>query len=232
MPAASNARHWASGQAGRTHAEGEVPGLHRGVELADRFTDGGVGEHLLHLGVVREEPRDVLVEVDIGGEDRGGRTRLDLGAVALEDVGQQPGLRLRRAHDGDPKRLGAGSRLILGLAERLRAHLDLVADAVGPTAQQAELLMRIDAPTRMSDLADQRVCDPSSITGLVQRLERDGFVSRTVDPRDGRVRIVRLTPKGRRARLRFQDSVGDGSAVAHNAARATFDVEVRERWSA
>lgn len=126
--------------------------------------------------------------------------------------------------------LGVG--LILGLAERLRAHLDLAADAVGLTAQQAELLMRIDAPTRMSDLADQRVCDPSSITGLVQRLERDGFVSRTVDPRDGRVRIVRLTPKGRRARLRFQDSVGDGSAVAHNAARATFDVEVRERWSA
>ena len=103
--------------------------------------------------------------------------------------------------------------LILGLADSLRVHLDESARAVGLTAQQAELLARIEAPTRMNELADQRVCDPSSITSLVQRLERDGFVTRMVDPTDGRARIIRLTAKGRRARQRFVDMAGDGTDV-------------------
>src|SRR3978361_777452 len=74
--------------------------------------------------------------------------------------------------------------LLLAVAERLQAHLDATARAVGITHAQAKLLMHPDHPLRLGDLASQKDCDPSSITALVQRLERDGLVQRDVDPSD------------------------------------------------
>jgi DNA-binding MarR family transcriptional regulator len=38
---------------------------------------------------------------------------------------------------------------------------------------------------------------PASVTGLVNRLERDGLVARRTDPEDGRARRVSITPRGR-----------------------------------
>jgi DNA-binding MarR family transcriptional regulator len=61
----------------------------------------------------------------------------------------------------------------------------------------------------MSDLAELQLCDPSSITSVVARLERDGLVRRANDPRDGRVRLVVLTPAGRRKRQKFLDELAD-----------------------
>ena len=63
--------------------------------------------------------------------------------------------------------------LLLAVAERLQAHLDATARAVGITHAQAKLLMQLYQPMRLGDLASQKDCDPSSITALVQRLERD-----------------------------------------------------------
>jgi DNA-binding MarR family transcriptional regulator len=101
--------------------------------------------------------------------------------------------------------------VLLELADRLRAHLEHAARSVGLTPHQAQLLMGLGRPTRMSELAELRLCDPSSITSMVHRLERDGFVTREIDPTDGRARRIRLTPKGRRARQRFQTLVGSGA---------------------
>lgn len=103
--------------------------------------------------------------------------------------------------------------ILIALADRLRNLFDQAAADAGLTAGQAHLLMRLESPTRMGDLAHQQTCDPSSVTAMVRRLERDGFVERTVDPTDARARIVRLTAKGRRVRNHFVDSVGDGSGA-------------------
>ncbi|MFT4232989.1 MAG: MarR family transcriptional regulator [Leucobacter sp.] len=52
---------------------------------------------------------------------------------------------------------------------------------------------------RVSDLAhQQRVAQPS-MTGLVQRLEGEGWVRRSADPADGRASLVSITPAGRAA---------------------------------
>ncbi len=103
--------------------------------------------------------------------------------------------------------------VMLHFADSLRSHLDEAARSAGLTPPQAHLLIQLDAPTRMSDLAERRVCDPSTITAMIQRLERDGFVERAADPRDGRVRHIQVTTKGRRARAVFLEIAGDGSSL-------------------
>ncbi|MCU1396860.1 MAG: Transcriptional regulator, MarR family [Ilumatobacteraceae bacterium] len=100
--------------------------------------------------------------------------------------------------------------LLLAVAERLQAHLDATARSVGITHAQVKLLMQLDQPLRLCDLATLQECDPSSVTALVQRLERDGLVQRDVDPTDARARRIRISAKGKRLRQKFLDAMGDG----------------------
>ena len=65
------------------------------------------------------------------------------------------------------------------------------------TLAQARLASRLGpSGTRLSDLAEQAQVAKQTATALVDRLERAGYVERTVDPSDGRARLVRLTARG------------------------------------
>jgi len=57
---------------------------------------------------------------------------------------------------------------------------------------------------RLRDLADRLLIRPPSVTGVVDRLERQGLVSRSRARGDLRVRRVRLTPAGRALHNRVQ----------------------------
>jgi len=103
--------------------------------------------------------------------------------------------------------------LLIDLADRLRAFFDERAAQVGLTPAQAQALLRIEDPTRMGDLAEQQTCDPSSVTAMITRLEREGFVQRVVDPADARARLVQLSPKGRRTRAKLVALVADATTV-------------------
>ena len=103
--------------------------------------------------------------------------------------------------------------MLVALADQLRLRFEDSAAAVGLTPAQAEILTRIEDDTRMGDLAQKKLCDPSSVTTMVRRLERDGVVIRAVDPHDARARIVRLTAKGRRVRQQFLHLVGSGDSI-------------------
>ncbi|MFA6959788.1 MAG: MarR family transcriptional regulator [Opitutaceae bacterium] len=48
------------------------------------------------------------------------------------------------------------------------------------------------------ELGDVLVVDRSNVTGLVDRMEKAGWVRRTDDPADRRVYRIKLTPAGRR----------------------------------
>jgi DNA-binding MarR family transcriptional regulator len=48
-----------------------------------------------------------------------------------------------------------------------------------------------------ADLADMAGCTRATMTGLIDTLERDGFVKREPDARDRRMMAVKLTAKGR-----------------------------------
>lgn len=57
---------------------------------------------------------------------------------------------------------------------------------------------RIGDPPRQNDLAVALGIDKSNVTRLVQRLRRDARIQQLQSEDDGRARILRLTPKGRR----------------------------------
>lgn len=54
-------------------------------------------------------------------------------------------------------------------------------------------------PQRITVLAEREVVTQPAMTGLVQRLEATGYLSRCADPGDGRASLVSITPKGSRA---------------------------------
>lgn len=54
-------------------------------------------------------------------------------------------------------------------------------------------------PQRMSDLAAWVEVEPQSITSLVDRLERVGFVQRGKHPTDRRAIVLTITERGREA---------------------------------
>jgi DNA-binding MarR family transcriptional regulator len=63
---------------------------------------------------------------------------------------------------------------------------------------QARLLSTIEdqGEARISDLATLDHCSQPTMTTQVRRLEDAGMVTRTVDPKDARAVLIRITPEG------------------------------------
>jgi DNA-binding MarR family transcriptional regulator len=80
-----------------------------------------------------------------------------------------------------------------------RAYDALVAaGATDVTPAQARLMAQVDPDgTRVVTLAARARTTKQSAAFLVDQLERGGYVERVADPRDGRAKLVRLTPRGR-----------------------------------
>ena len=71
---------------------------------------------------------------------------------------------------------------------------------VGLTVPQYDLLMSLEKKNGQSqqELASRLLVVKSNISSLLSRAERDGLIQREADPRDGRGKIVTLTPAGSR----------------------------------
>jgi DNA-binding MarR family transcriptional regulator len=54
---------------------------------------------------------------------------------------------------------------------------------------------------RPTELAEQRQITKQSINDLLRHLEQSGYLTRKVDPADGRARIIQLTTQGRRLEM-------------------------------
>ncbi len=67
---------------------------------------------------------------------------------------------------------------------------------VSPPQSLILLLLRDENMQSMSDLSEKLSIDNSAITGLVDRLEKDGFVAREKHPKDRRAFLIRVTRKG------------------------------------
>jgi DNA-binding MarR family transcriptional regulator len=74
-----------------------------------------------------------------------------------------------------------------------------LADRDGLSASASLVLNRIDreGPTRLTVLAAAEGISQPAMTQLVQRLERQGFLTRLCDPDDGRAALVAITESGR-----------------------------------
>lgn len=75
-------------------------------------------------------------------------------------------------------------------------------DAAGEhalTGAQARLLSLLSLePLPMRKLAQRLKCEPSNVTGIVDRLESRGLVERRPDPADRRVKLAAATEEGLR----------------------------------
>ncbi|MGG7571001.1 MarR family winged helix-turn-helix transcriptional regulator [Streptomyces sirii] len=76
------------------------------------------------------------------------------------------------------------------------------------TGAQARLLALLShGPLPMRRIAEQLKCEPSNVTGLVDRLEARTLVQRRPDPADRRVKLVAATDAGHRTADRLRSSL-------------------------
>jgi DNA-binding MarR family transcriptional regulator len=73
-----------------------------------------------------------------------------------------------------------------------------LADRADLSASAAFALIRVrhEGPMRLTVLATEEGTSQPAMTQLVQRLERQGLVTRLADPDDGRASLVGITPHG------------------------------------
>lgn len=75
----------------------------------------------------------------------------------------------------------------------------------GAQARVLGLLSR--GPTPMRRIAQQLKCEPSNVTGIVDRLESRGLAERRLDPADRRVKLAAATETGRETAQRLRGSL-------------------------
>jgi DNA-binding MarR family transcriptional regulator len=68
-------------------------------------------------------------------------------------------------------------------------------------------LRTLDRPRAMSEIAAVLHCDNSNVTGIVDGLEEKGLVTRQSSAGDRRVKLIALTPEGRKVRARLTRAV-------------------------
>lgn len=111
--------------------------------------------------------------------------------------------RIPKPLDPDAAARAAVVELLFTYVDRLRVHFESIARARDLTPVQAKVLLSLSEPVPTGSLADVLCCDPSNITGVVDRLVEGGLLSRTEDRTDRRVKMVTTTAAGRRTRESF-----------------------------
>lgn len=105
--------------------------------------------------------------------------------------------------DRDPDRVITLIALLRRTSQRMVGELVERLHASGfpdHTAGHHPIFESIDPKgTRLTELAARTDLTHQSVGELVDALETRGYVERVADPADGRARLVRLTPRGRRA---------------------------------
>ncbi|MEU9477838.1 MarR family transcriptional regulator [Streptomyces sp. NPDC048191] len=87
--------------------------------------------------------------------------------------------------------------LIGDVVARFYADYEEAAGEHALTGPQARLLSLLSVePLPMRKLAQKLKCEPSNVTGIVDRLENRGLVERRPDPDDRRVKVAAATDEG------------------------------------
>jgi len=87
--------------------------------------------------------------------------------------------------------------LIGTVVARYHAEYELAAAEHALTGAQARVLALLARePTPMRKIAEQLKCEPSNITGIVDRLESRGLAERRPHPADRRVKVAAATEEG------------------------------------
>lgn len=101
--------------------------------------------------------------------------------------------------------LSADEKVLMAIvraAEIFRRNHAAVFRNYGLSFPQYNVLRVLDASkksqNKMSDVSRIMLVPSANITGLAKRLEQAGFIIKKPDPKDDRVTILEITPKGKR----------------------------------
>ncbi len=92
----------------------------------------------------------------------------------------------------------------LVFSHRQRVFEAAATEGLTPGHAMALLNLEPDAPAPMRTLGQQLRCDPSYLTGVVDRLEELGLVERRLSQADRRVKELVVTPSGEAAQRRLR----------------------------
>ncbi|WP_329131727.1 MarR family transcriptional regulator [Streptomyces sp. NBC_01476] len=98
--------------------------------------------------------------------------------------------------------------LIGTVVARYYQEYDAAAAVHHLTGAQARVLALLSGgPMPMRQIAQRLKCEPSNVTGIVDRLEAQGLAERLADPSDRRVKLAAATAKGRSTAAELRDSL-------------------------
>ncbi|MFF3259790.1 MarR family winged helix-turn-helix transcriptional regulator [Streptomyces sp. NPDC002932] len=98
--------------------------------------------------------------------------------------------------------------LIGTVVARYYEEYEQAAAAHSLTGAQARVLGLLSLePMPMRRIAQKLKCEPSNVTGIVDRLEARGLVERRPDPADRRVKLAAPTEKGTRTARQLRESL-------------------------
>jgi DNA-binding MarR family transcriptional regulator len=97
----------------------------------------------------------------------------------------------------------AASTAIMRAQQVVLAQLEPLLKPLGLTFARYELLMLLSftghGSASMGKLGERLMIHPTSVTSLLNRLERQGYAVREPDPDDRRITLAKITPAGRLA---------------------------------
>ena len=102
--------------------------------------------------------------------------------------------------------------LLLDAARAVEARAEHALAEVGLSLAKLGALRHLvlaSEPLTLTQLAERHCCGKSNVTQLIDRLEADGFVARTVDASDRRNVRAALTPSGRSAYERASELLAE-----------------------
>ena len=98
--------------------------------------------------------------------------------------------------------------LMANLVSLFHKDYEDAAAARALTGAQAKVLALLRrGPLPMRQIAQTLSCEPSNITGIVDRLEARSLVERRPDPADRRIKLVQATPTGAAAYAELRQSL-------------------------
>jgi DNA-binding MarR family transcriptional regulator len=97
--------------------------------------------------------------------------------------------------------------LLIRVGMRTKHELTVLAEELGLSPMQLYTLCSLEPKkdVAMNTLSSLLLCDASNVTGIVDRLQTSGYVTRTEWPTDRRVKQILLTDKGVALRRRVID---------------------------
>ncbi|MBC2874086.1 MULTISPECIES: MarR family winged helix-turn-helix transcriptional regulator [Streptomyces] len=99
--------------------------------------------------------------------------------------------------------------LIATVVARYHEEYDEAAGRHALTGAQARLLALLSRePLPMRRIARKLKCEPSNVTGIVDRLAARGLVERRPDPADRRVKLAAVTEDGRETARQLREELG------------------------